>query len=181
MLIELNKLPDEAEVAELYEPDCWKEGEAGEQVLGLDGPLRVAARIKRAGNKYILDANLKGGVIIRCDRCLEPFHGDLNSDFHLYLQAKPPAQQGEGETEVELLDEDMEVEYISGDELNLDEIVREQVFLSLPMKSICREGCRGLCPVCGVNRNSAECACLKESVNPAFLKLSDFKTNDPQR
>ena len=181
MLIELNRLPDEAEVTEVYEPDRWKEGKAGEQVLGLDGPLRVAVQIKRAGNKYILDGSLKGGVIVRCDRCLEPFHSDLNTDFHIYLQARPAAQKGEAETEVELLDEDMEVEYISGDELNLDEIVREQVFLSLPMKSICREGCRGLCPACGVNRNSTECGCLNGSVNPAFRKLSDFKTNDPQR
>lgn len=181
MLIELDKLPDEAELTEVYEPDRWKEAEAGEQVLGLDGPLRVAVRIKRTGDKFILDGNLKGGALVRCDRCLEPYHADLDSEFHLYLQAKPSAEKDGGETEVELLDEDMEVEYINRDRLNLDEIVREQVFLSLPMKSICREGCKGLCPVCGVNRNRAECACRKESGHPALQKLKDFKTNDPQR
>jgi uncharacterized protein len=175
MLIELSRLPDEAELTEAVEPDRWKEGEAGEQVLGLDGPLQMAVRIKRAGNKFILDGTLKGGATVRCDRCLEPYHQDLDSKFHLYLQAKPRLEKGEIETDVELLDEDMEVEYISGDELDLDEIVREQVFLSLPMKSICREECRGLCPICGVNRNRSECACLKESGHPAFRKLSDFK------
>lgn len=181
MLIELGKLPDEAELKEVYEPDRWRESEAGEQVLGLDGPLRVEVRIKRTGDKFILDGNLKGGVLVRCDRCLEPYHADLDSDLHLYLQTKPPAEKEGGDTEVELLDEDMEVEYIQRDELNLDEIVREQVFLSLPMKNICREGCKGLCSVCGVNLNQAECGCGKETGHPAFQKLRDIKTNDPQR
>ncbi len=118
----------------------------------------------------------RGGGTVRCDRCLESFHHDLDSGFHLFLQES--ASGPKGETEVELLDEDMEVEFISGDQLNLDEIVREQVFLSVPMKSVCRETCKGLCPECGANLNHEKCKCLKGSGHPAFQKLKNLKTDD---
>jgi uncharacterized protein len=179
MRIELNKLPDESEVTEVYEPEWWRSEEEGEQVLGLDRPLQVRLRIVRTGTKYILDGEMRGGIKVRCDRCLEPYHFDLDSGFHLYLQATPSVQKGE--TEVELLDEDMEVEFISGDEVDLDAVVREQVFLSLPMKNVCSESCRGLCPTCGANWNRENCDCRKEPANPAFQKLKALKTNDSER
>jgi uncharacterized protein len=169
MRIELSKLPDEAELSEVYEPDWWHSDEEGEQVLGLDGPLDVRVKIRRAGNKYLLDGKMRGGIQVRCDRCLEPYPMDLNSGFHLYLHTTGGSQTGE--KEVELLDEDMEVEFIEGEEVDLDAVVREQVFLSLPIKNICRDSCQGLCPVCGANWNLAQCACGKESAHPAFQKL----------
>jgi uncharacterized protein len=179
MRIELNKLPDESEITEAYEPEWWRSEQEGEQVLGLDGPLQVRLRTLRTGTKYILDGEMKGGIRVRCDRCLEPYHFDLDSGFHLYLQAKPSVQKGE--TEIELLDEDMEVEFISGDEVDLDAIVREQVFLSLPMKNVCRESCRGLCPTCGANWNREPCDCRKEPAHPGFQKLKALETNDSER
>lgn len=178
MLIELQKLPDEAEITELYEPEWWHGDKEEEQVLALDGPLEVRVSIHRTGNKYILDGNMRGGILIRCDRCLEPYHHDVDAAFHLYLQKRPAMEKGE--TEIELLDDDMAVEFISGDELNLDEIVREQMFLSLPMKCVCMETCQGLCPVCGANRNREKCNCLKDSAHPAFQKLRNIKINDPR-
>jgi uncharacterized protein len=179
MRIDLSKLPDDAEVTEVYEPEWWHCDEEGEQVLGLEGPLKVRMRINRAGNKYLLDGEMKGGIMIRCDRCQEPYHFDLDSAFHLYLQTTPSSEKGE--KEVELLDEDMEVEFIEGEEVDLDVVVREQVFLSLPMKNICKESCRGLCSVCGVNWNRAQCACRKEPAHPAFQKLKALKASDSER
>lgn len=179
MRIELSKLPDDAEIIEVYDPEWWHCDEEGEQVLGLDAPLKVRVRVRRAGDKYILDGEMKGGAMVRCDRCLEPYHFDVDSDFHLYLHTMPSPQAGE--KEVELLDEDMEVEFIEGDEVDLDGVVREQVFLSLPMKNICRESCQGLCPVCGVNWNRAQCTCRKEPANAAFQKLKALKISDSER
>ncbi len=179
MRIDLSKLPDDAEVSEVYEPEWWHSDEEGEQVLGLDGPLTVRVRIHRAGNKYLLDGEMKGGTVVRCDRCLEPYHFDLDAGFHLYLLATSPPQKGE--KEIELLDEDMEVEFIEGEEVDLDRIIREQVFLSLPMKSVCGESCHGLCPICGTNLNSGLCVCRKETAHPAFQKLRDLKTKDSER
>lgn len=130
MIIDLSRLPEDAEVAEAYESDWWHGEGEDEQVLALDAPLAVKVRVRRAGDKYILDGRISGGVQVRCDRCLEPFHRDVDAPFHLFLQAT--ASDSNAAAEVELLDEDMEVNFIRGEQLNLDEIVREQVFLSSP-------------------------------------------------
>jgi len=77
--------------------------------------------------------------------------------------------------EVELLEEDMEIGFITGDHLNLDEVVKEQIYLSLPIKKICREDCPGLCPDCGTNLNKGNCTCDKVKGHPAFSKLKNLK------
>ncbi len=61
MLIDLHKLPDEAEITQVYEPEWWRAGEESEQVLGLDAPLHVKLRIHRVGKKYVLDGRMEGG------------------------------------------------------------------------------------------------------------------------
>ncbi|MBN1102262.1 MAG: DUF177 domain-containing protein [Deltaproteobacteria bacterium] len=176
MLIDLAKLPEDAEVTEVYEPDWWRCDVDDGQILTLDAPLEVGLRIRRTGNKYILDGRMSGRLLVKCDRCLEPYHHVLQSGFHIYLQAVPSTQKGV--TEVELLDEDMEVHFVSGEELDLDEVIREQIFLSLPMKCVCGESCRGLCPVCGANLNRTGCSCEKNRGHPAFLKLKNLKTKN---
>jgi uncharacterized protein len=79
------------------------------------------------------------------------------------------------EREVELLDEDMEVNFLYGETIDLDETIREQIYLSLPMKSLCKEGCLGLCPFCGANLNEGLCKCSRESPYPVFSKLKNLK------
>jgi uncharacterized protein len=176
MLIDLSRLPEDAEVAEVYDPDWWQSDRQDEQVLGLDAPLEVKVRVHRAGDKYILDGRVRGGILVRCDRCLESFHRDVDSPFHLFLRAS--FSDRNTPAEVELLDEDLEVDFIHGEQINLDEIVREQLFLSLPMKCICREDCRGLCLLCGGNLNLGTCTCRKDEGRSAFSKLKDTKIND---
>jgi uncharacterized protein len=88
------------------------------------------------------------------------------------LQVRPTAPD---EAELELLEEDMEVEFIHGETVDLDAIIREQVYLALPMKNVCREDCAGLCPVCGANLNEGPCSCKKDSGHPAFSKLKFLK------
>jgi uncharacterized protein len=63
--------------------------------------------------------------------------------------------------EIELLEEDLETGFISGDEIELDDIFKEQLYLALPIKSLCREGCLGLCPICGTDLNIQRCQCIK--------------------
>jgi uncharacterized protein len=76
--------------------------------------------------------------------------------FYLPRVAERPQDE---EEEVELGDHDVVVGYYEGDTVDLGEVVREQLFLTLPMKRLCREDCQGLCPTCGRNRNGEPCAC----------------------
>jgi uncharacterized protein len=134
----------------------------------LDSPLRVRMELYKAGHRYVLDGFLEGRMRLMCDRCLMPYHLDLVNHFRLFLSL-PPAMLGKGE--LELLEEDMEVSFITGQQLDVDEIIREQIYLSLPMKKVCGEHCLGLCPLCGANLNEEACHCLREPAHPGFSKL----------
>jgi uncharacterized protein len=92
----------------------------------------------------------------------------VEAPFHVYLVVP---REGADQEEVELLDEDMEVDFVKGDAVDLSDMVREQIYLSLPVRSICKESCRGLCPVCGANLNETSCSCGKAESHPAFSKL----------
>lgn len=169
MIIDLQAITEEMEFSEVLQEGWWQPRNGDDQILGLDAPLRVRAKVSKAVDKFLVQGTIRGGIRIRCDRCLEPYHRDLESLFHVYLVA--PGKGADGE-EIELLDEDMEVDFIKGDTIDLSDIIREQIYLSLPMKSICKESCRGLCSVCGANLNEGSCLCGNAEGHPAFSKLS---------
>ncbi len=154
------------------QPEWWKGDQENDQIMGLDGPLKVEINIAKAGSKYVLDGRLSGRLIIKCDRCLEQYGSDLESDFRLFLAVGP---SGTGQTELELLEDDMGIDFLSGNEIDLEEVVKAQIYLSLPMKCLCRENCLGLCPVCGANLNIETCGCQESQGHPAFLKIKNLK------
>ena len=157
-----------------FEPESWP-SEVEEGAISLDGPLEFELEVQRAGTrKYILTGRLQGGLRIRCDRCLEMFHRDLAISFQTFL-ALPP--EDASEEEIELQEEDLDVAFRIGEEVDVLELVQEQVLLDLPMKRLCREDCKGLCPRCGGNLNQGACGCPEEGGHPAFQKLKLLKTD----
>jgi uncharacterized protein len=98
----------------------------------------------------------------------------VRSDFRLLLASRLPEPVG---SEIALLEEDMSVEFLADDEMDMDHLVREQLYLALPIKFLCHETCRGLCPVCGTNLNREACMCEGEKGHPAFLKLKELRLN----
>lgn len=168
MLINLQAITEETEFNEVLEESWWEPASGDDQILGLDGPLRVRVTASKVADKFLVHGTIHGGVRIRCDRCLEPFHKDVQSSFHVYL-AVP--REGADQEEIELLEEDMEVDFLRGDAIDLGDMVREQIYLSLPMRSICKESCRGLCPTCGANLNEMPCPCRKAESPSAFSKF----------
>jgi len=173
MIIDLRTLPLGPRTFEyVLERDWWHSEEFEDHLLGLDSPLDVRLGIYPAGDKYVLDGKLKGGVSVLCDRCLGSFHRDLSAVFRLFLALPLPESD---EVEVELHEEDMAVDFLRGEKIDLDEIVREQVYLSLPMQLLCSEDCKGLCPQCGTNLNKGTCKCSREVGHPGFSKLKNLK------
>jgi uncharacterized protein len=148
--------------------DWWPSDAQKDQILAIDAPVQVNLEIYKAGDKYVLDGELHGGLQVVCDRCLEAYHRELENDFRVYLALPLPQ---EGDTEMELAEKDLEVDFIRGEEIELDEIIREQIYLSLPMKSLCSGKCLGLCPTCGTNLNGGSCQCHRDQGHPAFLDL----------
>ena len=76
------------------------------------------------------------------------------------------------EDDVELTEEDTRTAFFSGTQLAIGDILREQVLLALPMKALCRVDCKGLCPVCGTNRNLNTCNCSGEVSVPIWTSCS---------
>ena len=122
----------------IFDANGWLPEDKSSQIVGLDEPLKCQINITRVGVKYMLDGNLIGSVIARCDRCIESYPRRLDHEFRIFL-ATDFADAGTGE--LELSEDDMHVHFVSGSEIDLDDIVREQIYLSLPMKSLCSEEC----------------------------------------
>ncbi len=123
---------------------------------------------------YQLKGNITGEVELNCIRCLEKFKYTYDFTFELYIARNPL----EGSTEeIELSDKDLEFSFNHGECINLNDIVTEQLALSLPMKHLCGNSCKGLCPGCGANLNKQECSCEKEGSksNHPFAALANMK------
>lgn len=157
-----------------FESNWWGGGDPNNQVLGLDGPLAAHLTLSKEGSYYAVDGVLSGRIRVRCDRCLETYSHGVQSGFRVLLA--PPLPEPVG-SEIALSEEDMSVEFLSDEEIEIDHLVREQLYLALPVKFLCHDACRGLCPVCGANLNREACRCREKRGHPAFLKLKELKFN----
>ena len=112
-------------------------------------------------------------VRYQCSRCLVEFSRPLESRLDLFYL---PQADWKKDEEIELKYEDMVVGYYDGIRLDVDLMVLEQIELGMPMKFICREGCKGLCPSCGADLNQGPCACKADTADTRFAVLREFRS-----
>jgi len=153
--------------------DWWRKSEDDVQVQGLEAPLVVKVTVSREDKRYVIHGRLAGKIRLVCDRCLDTYTFALGRDFRLSLS--PPVNLESARDETELKKEDLAVGFIEAEKIDLDDIIREQIYLSLPIKLLCESACAGLCRVCGVNLNRETCKCSKNAGHPGFLKLKELK------
>ena len=110
-------------------------------------------------------------VTMRCDcnRCLDPAVFPIDSSFDLFY--RPAEVAGDDEEEVEIDEGEAEIAFYEGAGIELKDVLREQVLLSMPMQRVCREDCQGICPVCGQNRNLINCGCEAKLVDDRWSAL----------
>jgi len=147
----------------------------GEPALrGYDNRLmgRPELNLKAARNRHEvqLTGKLKAAVSFDCDRCLKPLTIPVEQTFDLTYV--PPVGT---EEEKELGDDDLLVAFYTDQVIDVDDLVREQIELALPMSRLCSDECRGLCPECGANLNEGPCACKPDDVDPRWAALSQLK------
>lgn len=111
-------------------------------------------------------------VEIACARCLEPVVRDLAEKFDLLYR---PLGVDAGPHERAVHDADTEIGYYTGEGMQLEDVLREQVLLAVPLKAICRDECKGLCPHCGKNLNHESCQCGESEPDPRWDALKDLK------
>jgi len=137
-------------------------------------PVTFTADVRKDAQKVRLVGRIRTTLEADCGRCLEAFEIPVDAAFDLMFL--PQADQtATGEQEVQ--DADIGVSFYKDDVIDLGEVMREQFYLALPMKPLCRPDCQGLCPVCGANRNREQCGCRSEWVDPRLAGLKKLLEN----
>ena len=144
------------------------------------GPLDWSASAERAGDEIRITGLLKTSIGVPCSRCLEPAKIVISKPFDLFFRQRDEEMFEEDE-EIELSESDTRTAFFTGTQLAIADILREQILLALPMKALCTIDCKGLCPHCGTNLNSATCDCPKEDFNPHMDTLLEIKRRLEER
>lgn len=157
-----------SEFARTFHPeDVAGEGDAYRIVA----PVDLTFEIHKDKSRFRLVGTVATELELTCSRCLEPFRLPVKAPFDLlYL----PAADASTETEREVDDEDLETSYYENDAIDLNQLLREQFYLALPMKPLCQDECRGLCPQCGTNLNTGACDCAPVWEDPRLAPLREL-------
>ena len=145
---------------------------AGDEAFRVAAPVTLAFDIYKDKDQFRLIGSVQTTLELPCSRCLEPFIWPVASSFDLRYQ--PHARNaGEGEREIE--EDDLTTAFYENDTIDLGQLMREQFYLALPMKPLCRDDCKGLCPTCGTNRNNGACQCTNSWDDPRLAALKSLK------
>jgi len=171
MRLELDKLEEKGgEFTHAYGPEELK---LEEENLRLTEAPEVSGRVTRDGHKVRLRGRIKARAEIDCDRCLAAIDAAVDTEFDVtYVPASEYAAE---EETAELQEEDLSLSVFEGEAIDVDDLVREQVLLALPTRALCREDCAGLCPVCGINKNTNACHCESKEIDPRWQALKDLR------
>lgn len=140
------------------------------QDFRLPPTLAVDTSCYRAGSDIFFQGQINGTVTGRCSRCLEDYTFPVAVDFSFVFV---PHHEAAAEDE----EEDTDLTYYEGEEIDLSPMLHEQILLALPTRPICREDCAGLCPHCGANRNLTSCDCQPERGDPRLAVLRTLKVH----
>ncbi len=164
MIIRVSELPEEGLAIEGVEhlPSPFEDPAWALEALSLF--------IEKDKDEVLVRGRLRARAPQICGRCLEPFPFELVAQVDTRFCPGPRA----GVDEVELAPDQLEVDFYADDLLDLSRLIRTETELGLPMKPLCRIDCRGLCPVCGGNRNVTPCACEVRLPDPRLAALKDL-------
>ena len=138
--------------------------------MSLVGDVQVVLDVVKSDHIYFGTGQAVCDAQFECSRCLEPFRTMMRGEVEFSIQEIDPAQPVDR-------DEIPETELVipaAASQVDITGPVREALLLEIPLKPLCAEDCRGLCPRCGVNRNERECSCRAESSDPRWDGLRDL-------
>jgi uncharacterized protein len=135
-------------------------------------PVQVDLEIHKDKDRFRLVGTAQTELELSCSRCLEPFRLPFHGTIDVrYL----PVSELSAEEDREVDEEDLDTSYYRDDQIDLNELLREQFYLALPMKPLCRDECAGLCPQCGTNLNTDTCQCRPQWEDPRLAPLRELK------
>lgn len=136
MRIEIDRLKDtELNLQEDVPAESW---DMDSNDIRFTGNIHLDCRFRMIGKEILVDAKVTTNRFITCSRCLDQITQTAEQLMQLNYNARN-----------------------LGNYLDIDKNVREEILINFPMKVLCSDGCKGICPGCGVNLNHQECKCLK--------------------
>lgn len=148
--------------------------EFGGSEVKFDRPFTGTAEIWNLGDRLLVRAELQGEARLICGRCLGEYTEPLSVAFdEEFVEREPDGDEPEDEDNDE---SGRTVSFYSGDEVDVKDVARDHILLALPLKPLCSEDCKGLCPRCGKDLNEGPCNCEggEESVDPRLAVLKDL-------
>src|SRR5262245_17483460 len=143
-------------------------------------PVHLVMDVRKDRDAYRVTGRLQTELRLECGRCLEAFDIPVDSAFELrYVPDPTPAVPHDGKghagkaehVEREVAEDDLTTAYYRNETLDLGELMHEQFVLALPMKPLCSDACKGLCPECGTNLNKGACECKPSWTDPRLAAL----------
>lgn len=193
MQLDLNRIREaETPFAKTFGPETLA---AADDPFRITGPVELVMTIRKDDDLYHLVGQIRGAVELACSRCLEPFTFVIDPSFdlrylpqHLNLGAVAgdtetdgrKAQDGDDDEDDapdggEVGGDDLNTAFYRDDQIDLVQLIREQIFLAMPMKPLHSDLCKGLCPSCGANLNETACTCTTEWIDPRLAPLQKLK------
>jgi uncharacterized protein len=176
MLLDLNKLHGAREHVERTLPASTFEPDDPDYRVA--GPVELTMDVEKASaDAFAVKGHVTTRLELSCGRCLDSFEVPVDAAFDLRYV---PQVENTGEEEREITEDDLATAYYRDGMLDITDLLREQFQLALPMKPLCSEACRGICPQCGTNLNRTECACKPQWEDPRLSPLKSLLTREKE-
>jgi len=176
MLVDLQRLHGQREhVERRFEPSAFEPQDPEYRVAA---PVELSMDVEKAGkDAFRVTGRAVTTLELDCGRCLEPFELPVDATFELrYI----PAVENAGEGEREIAEDDLTTAFYREGSVDVVDLLREQFTLALPMKPLCMDACRGLCPHCGANLHRTECGCTPTWEDPRLAALKGLLQPDKE-
>lgn len=132
----------------------------------VQGPIIVKGTAINTGVDFCVEGKINCTLSCICDRCLSDFTTSNQYEFEEEFSQDEDFAKAK------------EINFFNGDIIDIGDLVRDIVISAQPIRYLCSEDCKGLCPVCGANLNKTECNCNRESVDPRLAILQDLLKRD---
>jgi len=150
------------------------DGLDGSPELVVHGPMDIRCTLTRKGDtKVELQGRLQASLTLTCDRCLSSYAREVDAELQMLFEVETDDSWQVKDLEYKI--PDLDTVLLDEPIIDLDDVIRQQLYLALPMKSLCSEQCKGICSRCGVNLNHAACQCADGHKESPFAVLAQLK------
>ncbi len=164
MKIEVFEIPEEGLNIELEETPKTDE-------VKIIEPFKAILRVDKRGQEVFVKGVVSGEIELQCSRCLREYKMPIRSLIELSYH---PIEELNKEELVELKRDEMDVDFYREGLIDTEDIIRDQILLNIPMKPLCSEDCKGLCPICGIDLNESDCGCVVKQIDPRMAVLQSL-------